>query len=211
MAKKKKRETPKKILDKIDEIKNAKITFSRNDNSLNINIENHEVYQYLRHRKSFNRTYDPLHSYKKALIERLEEVFNNKDINKFIKDNYENPIIFNLEVQKNPVNKTDSIKNILYKSLNEIERVYTPDNDNFQKTVFDIMNINFWKDDAQIITVNSNKKYSKDFKDRTIIKITYLKHNLEESKGRLTKEENNKYKELIEIIKNKKDELKNEK
>lgn len=204
---KKKRETPKKILNKIEEIKKSEIKFFYDENSINITIENHEVYQYLRHRKSFSRTYDPLHSYKKVLIEKLKEVFENESVKKIIEKNYENPIIFNLEVQKNPINKTDSIKNILYKSLNKIERVYTPDNDNFQKTVFDVMNINFWKDDAQIITVNSHKKYSSDFNDRTIIKIEYLENGLNKYKGNLKKEDKENYKDIIKKIKEKREEL----
>lgn len=208
---KKKKETPKKILDKIKEIENSEVSYTIDNNALDIKIEGHEVYQYLRHRKSGPRTYDPLHGYKKVLKSKLREIFKNKEVKKLIDNNYENPIIISLEVQKNPVNKTDSIKSILYKSLNKIERIYTPDIDNFQKTVYDVMNEDFWKDDAQVVYTKSYKKYSEDFIDRTLIRITYLNHEIKESKGRMEKELINEHEDLINEIKKKKDELRNEK
>src|SRR5699024_3402878 len=201
---KKKKEVPKKILDKIEEVKNCNIEYkSVNDNEIIISIDDHEVYQYLRHRKSGMRTYDPLHTYKKELKKRMKEELKEDFIKDLIKNNFEKPIEFELITERNPCNNTDSIKLILFKLLGLIKRTNTPDVDNFQKTTFDVMNEMFWKDDAQIFKVTSLKKYSSDFKDKTFIHIKYVKDELEESKGRKNKIIKDKYKTLIEKIKEK--------
>ncbi|QQO92440.1 holliday junction resolvase [Staphylococcus phage Machias] len=201
MAKKKK-EVPKKILDKIEEAKKCNINMNKKENSIIIDIEDHEVYQYLRHRRNGYRMYDPLHAYKKVLEDMFKNLLIiNDDINELVKENFNNAIDITLIVECNPVNNTDSIKKILYKLLGKVFRVKTPDTDNFQKTIFDIMNDIFWKDDAQIVKINAEKKYSYDFKDKTYIKLTYHEDHKDYEKGSLTKEEKEQYKELIEKIK----------
>lgn len=203
MAKKKK-EVPKKILDKIEEVKNCNIVYkSLDENEIIISIYDHEVYQYLRHRKSGMRTYDPLHTYKKELRKKLEEELKDESIRNIVKNNFVKPIEFELITEKNPCNNTDSIKLILFKLLGIVKRTNTPDVDNFQKTTFDVMNEMFWKDDAQIFKVTSIKKYSSDFTDKTYIRIKYVEDSLEESKGRLDKLLLKKYKTLIDKIKEK--------
>lgn len=201
---KKKKEVPKKILDKIEEVKNCNIVYkSLDENEIIISIYDHEVYQYLRHRKSGMRTYDPLHTYKKELRKKLEEELKDESIRNIVKNNFVKPIEFELITEKNPCNNTDSIKLILFKLLGIVKRTNTPDVDNFQKTTFDVMNEMFWKDDAQIFKVTSIKKYSSDFTDKTYIRIKYVEDSLEESKGRLDKLLLKKYKTLIDKIKEK--------
>ena len=170
-----KKEVPELVKSKIKELNTKNVKCTRIDNeTIEIEISNHAVYQYLRHRSGRGRRiYDPLSDYKKKLKEVLLYSLNEDDAI-LIKKGYECPIIFDIKVYNNPYKSTESQKRLLYKLTDKIKFTKTPDIDNYQKTVMDVMNKNFWNDDAQIIEIHAYKFYSSEFKDKTIIKIKYL-------------------------------------
>lgn len=203
-TKKKKKEIPEKLKMKMEELENSVITCKLGkDNDLDILIADHEIYQYIRHRRSQYRMYDPLHKYKKIMVDKLNECLNEEELN-FIKENKDNAIDFEIHMYTDPFKKSVSIKNILYKLLGIKLRTEKPDVDNFVKTAFDVMNGIFWTDDAQIVTLKASKSYSRDFNNNTIIRVKYKESGIEDSKGSLSKEEIKIYKNIIEKIKEKK-------
>lgn len=204
MSRKKTREVPLIISQKTSHMKDdADVNvWIFGQDSIRMVINNHEVHQYLRHRSSgfSNNRYDPLSTYKKSLEKRIKNIIKLDDeLSEFIEKNKHRPVKTTLRVSRIP-SKTASLKTNALRLAGVIKRIEVPDVDNFTKTIFDACNTIMWNDDAQVYEHTVIKDY--DTQDSTLLVIEYdNKYSDEELKGRLTKEDNEKYSSEIEMAK----------
>ena len=152
----------KKKLSLKEELKDLKIKITYIDkNNFIINI-NKIIKPYQRNRMSgfSNKLYDPLNSYKKyiqkEIVKAIKE-FNNCNDNKivFLNNHY---ITINSNIYLEPPSTFTKYKKLL--ALRGIIKPnQKPDNDNFEKTIFDIFNSIIWKDDSQVVFNQTSKNY----------------------------------------------------
>ena len=185
-------EIVKKHTDKLNQY--GEVSARLDGNLLYIDI-NLEVVKYYRNRSSKFAMYDPLNNYKKALKVLISKAM--EDANIELSDELKaRPIRFFSEQFNIPARGT-SITKLVGVFKGDLKRTIAPDTDNFQKTIYDVLNGIAWDDDSQIFDTRSIKSY--DFKESTRIIIEFVEEKKYE--GRLSASELIEYKELIEKIK----------
>lgn len=140
--------------------------------------------------------YDPLNTYKDIIRNKFISILNSKLENNHI--NFQLPLG---KVEANILllvdfNKSDNKRfkfNALVKKI--IFPLHKPDIDNVAKTLLDICNGIFYKDDNQVCKLIIEKKYY--IKPMTIVEFKLYK-NIPESNGRVTNEENIRLQKIID-------------
>lgn len=162
---KKKKKNIKEELSDLD----IEITTSKNTLIIKFN-KLLKPYQRNRIGKSGTNVYDPLNSYKdyiqKKLINKLKEC----NLNNFPIIQENNEIEINTLIHIEPPKNFSKMKK-LYCLRGKINPISKPDNDNYEKTIFDIMNKIIWKDDSNIVQNITKKSYY--YRNETIITIKY--------------------------------------
>ena len=194
-TKKKKKKTVKEELQDLEiDIKHFK---SKKESRIEITF-NKILKPYQRNRKSGygDHLYDPLNSYKDYIQRRLKKILEEKNI-EMIKEGSEIKINTIVEIQ--PPKSFSQLKT-LYCLRQQILPVTKPDNDNYEKTIFDIMNKKVWYDDGNVVENTATKIYG--YENKTYVFITY-KDQLDVT-GRISKEIKSKMTEKeIDFIFNK--------
>lgn len=145
---------------------------------LEFKFENVEVHPYIRHRVAHGKSmYDPLNKYKTLFVNTIcEYLTTHPDIEEYITDLKDHPLAVSIHVDKLPPKSFSLSK--LYYILSEDTPDYVPmtkpDNDNYAKTLNDIINMTerVWDDDAQIGDLTITKSYS--LAPSTTFRVTYL-------------------------------------
>lgn len=125
--------------------------------------------------------YNPLDSYMKYFKRNVIQLMLNEGINIEDKDG---PVSIDIEIHKTPPISW-SIKKRLNCIRGLIKPTTKPDNDNYEKTVFDIFNKVLYNDDGQVYSNKTEKFYS--IIEKTIINIKLYK-NLVDDSGKMSKE-----------------------
>lgn len=123
--------------------------------------------------RSLNSVYDPLNTYKDFIKRRIIKLINEYNSNhknkiKIIPDNYEIMVI--VKVYMTPPKTFSKIKQ-LYCLKGDIKPITKPDNDNYEKTIFDILNKVIWGDDSNVVYNRTEKIYG--IKNETIVTIQF--------------------------------------
>ena len=168
---------PSKIEILREQLKQMKFSISFKDCDeyieLTMTFDGHGIKPYERSRKSRfgGHMYDPLSTYKKEMLKIITP-----EIKKYVPTPLEGYCYIEIERYfKMP--KDFSTKKRKY----GLEKIFRPvlkknDNDNVEKTTFDLFNNLIYKDDGQIIE-NTTRKYYNDY-EKTIINIKLYKEKM---------------------------------
>ena len=177
--KKPKSDKPSPLIAIRKEINEAILTVTCKDNGdyidLIIDLDNFDIKSYQRNRSAGGHTYDPLSSYKKELHKILDPA-----IRKYIPIAYTGHCYFTL-IRYFALIQSDRTKvKLAAAKTNEMRPAKTPDNDNIEKIIYDVLNGVVYNDDSQIVENTTKKFYNQDIdKHRTVMEIKIYKEEIQ--------------------------------
>ena len=127
--------------------------------------------------------YDPLSSYKNYIKKNIDKLLHEKCPN--FKPLEGSAIVESLITIRTPANFSDYQKIMAIRHW--IKPLTKPDNDNYEKTIFDIFKNILWLDDSQVAFNSTEKRYGTE-NNTEIIVYLQEKREIESFTGRMPKE-----------------------